>query len=60
MEGQAEESRGKNAKKKPFKLTRQLIRLALNDGWTQREIAEKCRVQQSIVSAWSKGAKCAA
>lgn len=59
MENQAERSEGKNAKKKPFKLTRQLIRLALNDGWTQREIAGKCRVQQSIVSAWSKGAKCA-
>lgn len=59
MEDQAERSKGKNAKKKPFKLTRQLIRLSLNDGWTQREIAEKCRVQQSIVSAWSKGAKCA-
>jgi len=40
-------------------LTRQLIRLALNDGWTQKEIAGKCRVQQSIVSAWGKGAKCA-
>jgi hypothetical protein len=59
MEDQAEISKGKNAKKKPFKLTRQLIRLALNDGWTQRDIAEKCRVQQSIVSGWSKGAKCA-
>ena len=59
MEDQAERSKGENAKKKPFKLTRQLIRLALNDGWTQREIAEKCRVQQSVVSAWSKGAKCA-
>ena len=57
MEYQADTSKGKNAKKKPFKLTRQLIRLALNDGWTQREIADKCRVQQSIVSAWSKGGK---
>ncbi|WP_312381240.1 hypothetical protein [Stutzerimonas balearica] len=57
MEYQADTSKGKNTKKKPFKLTRQLIRLALNDGWTQREIAEKCRVQQSIVSAWSKGGK---
>lgn len=57
MEYQADTSKGKNAKRKPFKLTRQLIRLALNDGWTQREIAEKCRVQQSIVSAWSKGGK---
>ncbi|MCJ8168620.1 hypothetical protein [Atopomonas sediminilitoris] len=57
MEHQSDTNTGKNAKKKPFKLTRQLIRLALNDGWTQREIAEKCRVQQSIVSAWSKGGK---
>jgi transcriptional regulator with XRE-family HTH domain len=46
-----------NTKKKPFKLTRQLIRMALHDGWTQKEIAEKCRTQQSVVSAWSKGAK---
>ncbi len=57
MEDLAERNEGKNAKKKPFKLTRQLIRLAINDGWTQREIAEKCRVQQSIVSGWAKGAK---
>jgi len=49
--------KGKNAKKKPFKLTRELVRLARNDGWTQNEIANKCRVQQSIVSAWSKGRK---
>jgi len=59
MEDQSERTKGKNAKKKPFKLTRQLVRLALNDGWTQTELAEKCRVSQSIVSAWSKGAKCA-
>ncbi|WP_278432831.1 hypothetical protein [Stutzerimonas kunmingensis] len=59
MEDQSERSKGNNSKKKPFKLTRQLIRLALNDGWTQREIAEKCRVYQSVVSTWSKGAKCA-
>lgn len=52
--------KGKNAKKKPFKQTRQLINLALNDGWTQVEIAEKCRVHQSVVSGWKKGAKEAA
>lgn len=49
--------KSKNSKKKPFKWTRELIRLALNDGWTQQEIAEKCRTQQSIVSAWNKGSK---
>lgn len=48
---------GKNTKKKPFKWTRELINLALNDGWTQLEIAEKCRTQQSIVSAWKRGSK---
>lgn len=57
MEDQANRDRGKNAKKRPFKLTRELVRLALNSGWTQDEIAEKCRTQQSIVSAWNKGAK---
>lgn len=49
------DNKGKNAKKKPFKWTRELIKLALNDGWTQSEIAEKCRTQQSIVSAWNRG-----
>lgn len=57
MEDQTEKNKGKNSKKKPFKLTRELIRLALNNGWTQSEIAEKCRTQQSIVSAWNKGNK---
>ena len=47
----------KNTKRQPFKQTRDLVRLALNDGWTQKEIAEKCRTQQSVVSAWNKGAK---
>jgi transcriptional regulator with XRE-family HTH domain len=42
-------------KKRPFKWTRDLIKLAINEGWTQTEIAEKCRTQQSIVSAWLKG-----
>ena len=51
------ENKSKNSKKKPFKWTKELIRLALNDGWTQKDIAEKCRTQQSIVSAWSRGSK---
>jgi len=50
---------GKNAKKKGFKLTRQLIRMAINDGWTQKDIADTCRTHQSIVSAWYKGQKLA-
>ncbi|ATL91899.1 hypothetical protein CK911_03115 [Aeromonas sp. CU5] len=45
--------------KRPFKQTRALIRLALNDGLTQKEIAALCRTQQSIVSAWAKGTKLA-
>lgn len=48
-------SESKSSKKKPFKLTRELVRLALNDGWTQTKIAEICRVQQSIVSKWNRG-----
>lgn len=57
VEVQTEKGSGKNARKKPFKLTRQLVRLALNDGWTQKDIAAKCRAHQSIVSAWAKGTK---
>ncbi|MDP9500681.1 helix-turn-helix transcriptional regulator [Bisgaard Taxon 45] len=43
--------------KKPFKWTRELIQLALNQGWTQSEIAKTCRTHQSVVSAWNKGEK---
>jgi transcriptional regulator with XRE-family HTH domain len=43
--------------KRKFKQTKQLVRLALNDGWSQSEIATKCRTQQSVVSGWSKGEK---
>lgn len=43
--------------KRKFKQTKQLVRLALNDGWTQNEIRVACRTQQSVVSAWSKGTK---
>lgn len=46
-------------KKKPFKQTRELVRLAIHNGWTQKEIADKCRTQQSVVSAWNKGDKLA-
>lgn len=50
---------GKNARKKGFKLTRQLVRMAINDGWTQKDLADTCRTHQSIVSAWYKGQKLA-
>lgn len=43
--------------KRKFKQTKQLVRLAINDGWTQNEIRVACRTQQSVVSAWSKGTK---
>lgn len=43
--------------KRKFKQTKQLVRLALNDGWSQSEIATQCRTQQSVVSGWSKGEK---
>lgn len=51
------ETQSEKTKKKPFKQTRELVRLALNNGWTQTEIAKTCRTQQSVVSAWSKGEK---
>lgn len=47
----------RNRKKRPFKQTKELVRLALNDGWTQDDIATSCRTQQSVVSSWNKGAK---
>ena len=30
--------------------------MALRDGWTQKLIADTCRTQQSVVSAWKNGA----
>nr|VFJ54523.1 MAG: hypothetical protein BECKFW1821B_GA0114236_101914 [Candidatus Kentron sp. FW] len=54
-----EDKKGRNANRRPFKQTRDLVRLALHDGWTQKEIADKCRTQQSVVSAWNRGAKLA-
>lgn len=44
-----------NNSAKKFKQTRELVRLALNDGWTQKEIAATCRTQQSVVSDWLRG-----
>lgn len=50
-----ENTESKNKKKRPFKQTRDLVKLAMNDGWTQKDIADKCRSHQSLVSKWSKG-----
>lgn len=41
---------------KKYRYTKQLISMALRDGWTQTSIAETCRTQQSIVSKWKSGA----
>lgn len=41
---------------KKYRYTKQLIGMALRDGWTQKQIAEACRTQQSIVSSWKSGA----
>ena len=43
--------------KKKFRYTKQLIGMALRDGWTQGQIADACRTQQSVVSNWKSGAK---
>ena len=37
------ETQSEKIKKKLFKQTRELVRLALNNGWTQTEIAKTCR-----------------
>jgi len=36
-------------KKPKFKYTRELVRIAIHDGMTQKEIADLCRVEQSVV-----------
>lgn len=46
---------GPKPRKPKFKYTRQLIRLAVDDGMTQKEIAALCRVEQSVVSGWLNG-----
>lgn len=40
-----------------YRYTKQLINMALRDGWTQKQIADACRTQQSVVSGWKNGAK---
>ncbi len=42
-------------KTKKYDYTRLLIKTALNDGLTQKEIADMCRVSQPIVSHWVNG-----
>jgi transcriptional regulator with XRE-family HTH domain len=42
---------------KKFRYTKQLVGMALRDGWTQKQIADACRTQQSVVSAWKNGSK---
>ena len=38
-----------------FKFTRELVRIAQNEGMTQADIARLCRTQQSVVSHWLDG-----
>lgn len=42
-------------KRPKFKHTRELIRIAVQDGMTQKQIADLCRVEQSVVSGWFNG-----
>jgi len=44
---------------KKYRYTKQLINMALRDGWTQKQIADTCRTQQSMVSSWKNGAAAA-
>lgn len=43
------------SKREKYRQTRELIRIAQEDGMTQEEIARACRVQQSVVSNWAHG-----
>lgn len=45
--------------KKKYRYTKQLVNIALRDGWTQKEIADACRTQQSVVSGWKNGSSLA-
>lgn len=42
-------------KKSKFKQTKELVRIALNDGMTQKEVANMCRTKQPQVSKWNNG-----
>lgn len=43
------------SKEPKFKFTRELVRIAQNEGMTQVDIAKLCRTQQSVVSHWLDG-----
>ena len=45
----------KKPKKPKFKYTRELVKIAIADGMTQKEIGDLCRVEQSVVSGWQNG-----
>lgn len=47
------------SKKDKFPQTKELVRIALNDGMTQAAIATMCRTQQSQVSKWKSGERLA-
>src|SRR4051812_5572475 len=49
------EPKAAKPKKPKFKYTRELVRIAIQDGMTQEEIANLGRVKQSVVSAWQNG-----
>lgn len=41
---------------KRFSHTRELVKLAIEDGLSQTDIAKMCRTSQSVVSGWANGA----
>lgn len=45
----------KTKKSDRFPSTKELVRIALNDGMTQIQIAQLCRTQQGQVSKWNSG-----
>ncbi len=42
-------------KSRKYRYTKQLINMAIRDGWNQTQIAKECRTQQSVVSKWQNG-----
>ena len=42
-------------KREKFKYTRELVKIAVDDGMTQVEVGNLCRVEQSVVSGWLAG-----
>lgn len=41
--------------RRKYKYTRELVKIAVDDGMTQAEIAKLCRTQQSTVNSWLHG-----